>query len=749
VGARAGKEQAGADSPPDSGKKIFSDQVLSLLRQAIRIVKVYDTYLASCTAFAIAYFGLAKYLSPVYAKAFAAAPLLPLAVLCVSRLRQWLRRKRRVSAVTRVARYFQMAPRGPDQVFLRGDQAQTRTHNWILSSDEPVLYLTGRSGTGKTSLLKARVLPGLFEAGSFDYILIRDYHDVAFQLAKELNVLGGATLESLYDHLRKVAVGWKQRPFLIVFDDFDKCLATDGRIEAESIEFIRRHAESPLPGIRVLVSLRSEFSGHIKDHSLPGIYGPTNTFELEPFTEVFARDYIAESGLEISAEIMKRLFEEAEKIEQAPGTIRPIVLNMFGMVFRQYAESLPPSQRPGSIIPAYFHEILRKNTEGITRVLRAMLNPIDFSETILVSEEELTEATGLAGYEVRSHLYELLRHGLVRRIAVEHEIWAISHDFVVRLLHPVLDSPGQPALHGLRVTISTKFSLAIILLAVFMSSVYGIYRSHLQEMRKRSEVALRNIDGIEYRRIGGGSAVSFSGDIDSLRDLADEIRELRLIRLELIDVRGVFDLRLLEPFDQLEVFSLRADPASEVPLVNFDSLEKLDALQDLSLIGVTIDDLSSIESLRSLRDLDLSNSQGIRQLPALSESTILETLGLDGTGIEDLSPLSTVLSLQSLHIARTRVKDLSPLAGLISLRVLGVANTEISSVESLEGLRKLECLDLTGTRVAMDEMKSLEEKLPRLKICPQRLHSERNSEFVLATLDVHSPAAPATPPQTR
>jgi hypothetical protein len=59
------------------------------------------------------------------------------------------------------AGYFTLRPRETEQDFERVDQAHEAVLLWIKNSSEPVLYLTGASGTGKSSLLAAWVIPKL------------------------------------------------------------------------------------------------------------------------------------------------------------------------------------------------------------------------------------------------------------------------------------------------------------------------------------------------------------------------------------------------------------------------------------------------------------------------------------------------------------------------------------------------------------------------------------------------------------
>jgi hypothetical protein len=61
--------------------------------------------------------------------------------------------------------------------------------SWVESSEAPVLYLTGLSGSGKSSLLAAWVLPNL-ERGNTHVARLRGYQDSPAAIEQELRTPG-------------------------------------------------------------------------------------------------------------------------------------------------------------------------------------------------------------------------------------------------------------------------------------------------------------------------------------------------------------------------------------------------------------------------------------------------------------------------------------------------------------------------------------------------------------------------------
>src|SRR5271165_5321223 len=72
-------------------------------------------------------------------------------------------RRKRLAEITGhlQAGYFQLAPREDEASFTRADGKHEELLRWLEQRPSPILYLTGLSGSGKSSLLAAWVLPRL------------------------------------------------------------------------------------------------------------------------------------------------------------------------------------------------------------------------------------------------------------------------------------------------------------------------------------------------------------------------------------------------------------------------------------------------------------------------------------------------------------------------------------------------------------------------------------------------------------
>ena len=97
------------------------------------------------------------------------------------------RRKKRLTEITGhlQAAYFQLAPREDKASFTRPDSVHEEILRWIEQRTGSVLYLTGLSGSGKSSLLAAWVKPRL-KCKDTIVIRLRGYQDPVAVLEQEL-----------------------------------------------------------------------------------------------------------------------------------------------------------------------------------------------------------------------------------------------------------------------------------------------------------------------------------------------------------------------------------------------------------------------------------------------------------------------------------------------------------------------------------------------------------------------------------
>lgn len=394
--------------------------------------------------------------------------LLPLAAAFVGEVvPSWRRRQREVRILNVIKErpgYFRVGPYTADdhEQYVRADNAHKHVHAWLARTREPILYLTGLSGTGKSSLLYAYVLPELCETGGVRAIIVRSFHDPVEDLKSKLlqpkavwerPPPGGhdvrAILKAAAEHLRPTRL-------LVVFDQFEEFLIIHQR-HPERVktlgDLLALLRQDPIAGVVTLLVVRSDYLAKLQElllqADLPALRQDENWKEISAFSERHAREFLANSGLQIGPDLTDDLFREIGRIEETVGLVRPITLNMVGLVLDRSAlskeRSLPVGRRRSGLVLDYLWSCIgRSDVRDHARdVLRPMITSAATKQPRSVSE--LAGETGFPEGVVTGCLLLLGKDGLVRQIDASENVWEISHDFVARLLGNVLGSwrPGR------------------------------------------------------------------------------------------------------------------------------------------------------------------------------------------------------------------------------------------------------------------------------------------------------------------
>jgi len=103
----------------------------------------------------------------------------------------------------------------------------------------------------------------------------------------------------------------------------------------------------------------------------------------------------------------------------------------------------------------------------------------------------------------------------------------------------------------------------------------------------------------------------------------------------------------------------------------------------------------------------------------------LDNLSLVGNNISDISGLSQLGGLVTLNLSNNLISDVSALAQLTGLRTLYLDNNELSDLSPLCSLTNLTTLSIKGIQLSEGQLKALAEALPNCAI-----HSENVEEEV-------------------
>ncbi|NNE91650.1 MAG: hypothetical protein HKN23_08385 [Verrucomicrobiales bacterium] len=137
----------------------------------------------------------------------------------------------------------------------------------------------------------------------------------------------------------------------------------------------------------------------------------------------------------------------------------------------------------------------------------------------------------------------------------------------------------------------------------------------------------------------------------------------------------------------------------------------------ISLRECGISDLSFLEGITTLQQLDLFGNRGLSDISPLTGMP-LQNLYLENTGLKDISPLEGMqlaelylsgslvedltplkkMAVGKLNLVQTPVEDLSPLEGVF-VNYIWLTDTQVSDISPLAKVRGLESITLHRTKV--------------------------------------------------
>jgi hypothetical protein len=597
------------------------------------------------------------------------------------------RRKARLALITGSVQpgYFQLAPREDETTFQRADGKHDEVLKWLRQPSARVLYLTGSSGAGKSSLLAAWVLPKLEREG-VKVVRLRGYQDPAQALEDELkrpgvvwkrNTPDTADLNLLFEEARQ-----RLQPsrILVVFDQFEEFLILhDEKKRARFVEFLNAQAGLRESGPAVLLVFRAEYDGFIQDLGLPAPIPGQNLQKVSAFTERAAQDFLLGSQLQFHQQLLGGVLREAAEVEETKGLIRPVTLNLCGLVLSRFATGLPREFRPGRLIRGFVREsIFLRKIKEVSPVLLPKLISTQITKRPQ-SIAELSAGTGLTPEQVRGAMFALAEpdRGIVRPLNADYTLWEISHDFLVPMIDSILAQWRVSIWRRIRPWIPLAY-VAALLLALFVAPRF--FSDPVRELNnlgwETRGVNPANPDDADYVKDHVAHVFTF----DSIPP-RESVRALKRVR---------------EPF---AVDLIRIDAFDSARFADWGRLANLRWLT-LSHIGSSeMTDISALGALSSTRltrmnffELPVAD-EDLKLLPrSLTSLAIDEDSRITGTGFKDLPRSVTDLELrQDGKVTGIGLKDLPQSLNKLVLTF----NDTITDQGLMELPRSLTVLDLT------------------------------------------------------
>lgn len=584
--------------------------------------------------------------------------------------------------------YIAIRPGG----FKREDGAHERILRWLRASARPVLFLSGMSGSGKTSVVEAYVIPVLRQSG-WRIEVLRDYREPLAALEAALAAIQPGTGR-----------------LLIILDQFEELIILEDRTSAaerqQFLDRVRGIRASHPPGVTILVIVRSDYLSALIGMKLDELTSDITWVEIDPFHRGPARRFLENAPQAPGPELVNRLLNGAEALDDTPGLYRPVVLNMLGLALEEFDQSV--TRRPERLVQAYLQRAV--TAPSIKDIAPAIIDRMISSQGTKVpcSLAEVTESTGIAERDVALCMARLEAKSLVRRVNVADGLWEISHDFVARQLAIYLGRL-RPTPWPTVATVASPI-LLLLLLAGSVAAVPMYMRQHASDALRGLGVEVTGSDQLQAKVPGEAKqAIADLGGTFALLSIIGSVKKLELGDTPITDLRA---LRALSGLQELDL--------STTQVVNLGPLSELTALQVLDLSRTKLTDLHPLHGLPALQELDIS-STNVVDLSPLNGCKALRVLNVSFTPLTALGPLNGLPALQELDLSLTRVTDLRPLRELSNLRELDLTHTPVVDVAELNGLRNLRSLRLNETDVSeltpLHELAALEElHLPHTRV---------------------------------
>lgn len=683
-------------------------------------------YLAACAAVVTVagtlWFAVAKARLPM--EVLYAAPVPFLLVFCFTTLPRWLADRQKRWLISRISiapdlgeAYFQIGPYRPSQRkrYQRADGAHRQMLEWFVGSRAPILILTGESGTGKSSLLEAYLVPELESlTPPFRVVKVRTLGRPEIQLREALLLAGAIwenpsqairalpTLELMKQATERARRGGKASRLAIVFDQFEEGLIL--REEAPK-EFAALRSlfdaltAKPPAGLTILLALRSEYRRFLKDVGVSSDER-TNWMELSAFSPSAAAGFLTakESGLSIEEARLRHVLKEAAAVDGTRGLVRPIVLNMLGRILQRLTDS-PEADKPTRAL--LMTDVRRAIERPELRAIARQVLPTLLTETDTKRQRtslEIRQETNLDEQVVVGFLQEFGLSGYVREIGGEspagNRWWEISHDFVARLVGQVIKTPTKSPWSRLKPVL---YPLSVIAWAV--AAVFLIFAGpRLDRMSTESQLEKRF--GFAIQETPDGYVVTEQlyafNDLAAASPYLKKLIPLNLSLSHCTQLTNVDELKGLTALRSLDLSSTEVDSVA--------ALTRLSTLQTLNLRETKIWDIEPLTGLTALQSLDVSSTQ-IDDIEPLRRLSALQTLNLSGTRVGKLEALRSLATLKSLDLGMMqRVESFEPVKGLTALHALNLGYSNVRTLEFLRGLTALQDLGLNGINIGSLEV---------------------------------------------
>ncbi len=469
---------------------------------------------------------------------------------------------------------------------------------------EPFFFLHSQSGCGKTSLLQAFVMPALEEAG-WRIIALRGYTGVLPELAKALGLPGPATLNEIREALAAEAAARHAAggTLLVAVDQFEEFFirhpAESERWEAVR-EWLAALRAAPVPGLLVLLSLRSEYQPDTLKLGLPD-FDSARSYTVPLFTVEDARKFLR-NGLEADCKKagtlpLDEFIRQMEDRDDVRGKVRPVQANLVGHAYRTYAADFHRrllANKRVDFLADWLQRLLER------RELRLHARPI--FEALLQKDgsrcparvDDIATETTLDPDVVRYCLSAFESEGLVRCLTPDltddhQKLWEISHDFLAVQIMRLL-SFWRRLWHE-----SINRAIPPMVIGIWLASVVLFNLNNTKSVENALRVELQK-GGVHWNERHRKASVAYENrehfNSEDLKAAIPLLKALRCTELDLSNCTNLDDITSLRDLSGLKTLELYFCYG----IKNVDGLEVLSSsLEYVAARGI------SVEVIRKIR----------------------------------------------------------------------------------------------------------------------------------------------------
>ena len=340
---------------------------------------------------------------------------------------------------------FQEADR--DSFFGREEDVRTLLQK-ITREDFRFGVLYGDSGSGKTSLLRAGLVPRLWELGDLA-LYCRPFDDPVASLLEECGRRSRVCRtpgESALDHVRRVAAREPGRTF-ILWDPLEEFFVSvrEPAMRESFLTFLAALHGRKNVGIRCLVSIRSDFL-HLVGSELAGrIPEPlamTGLQHLSHLDEQLAREVIERSAKRAGLELEPALVRTLGRDLASDGSVLPSELQIVGQRLEsRRIHTLDDYRRAGgreALVFGFVDDVVRASGEARAAglVLASLISDEDTRLTLAAGE--IARRSQLPSRTVERLLGLFVQARIVRELR-EEEPWRyeLMHEYLIGKVNQV------------------------------------------------------------------------------------------------------------------------------------------------------------------------------------------------------------------------------------------------------------------------------------------------------------------------